>query len=563
MWVVRIAEGMAAIGAALFVLMNVVRLVQRYVQWRKLLPLAALVCLPGAAEATTIVADSCSNAHIQAAVDASTDGDTVSVPSGSCTWVSSVTVPNTKGIILQGAGSGSTLITMGGSKLVLQTSSARQALRVTGFSFIKNSGTSWDLQITGTAQNWRIDHNIFDGGSINGGYQIRVGDANANTESFAYGVIDHNTFTNLNFHTSIFIEWSRGVLDPDVGGDWIWSQTAQRGTAQAVYIEDNIFDDDGGVSATQKVDCRWGCKYVFRYNTVHNPWISTHSGCTNGGRDPMWQEIYNNTFTDDANRYGGSQIEMRSTSGVFFGNTFAATANKYSITVDHERSFRTDCAGTYGGQADGTRAWDENSDVAWRALGQPGWGPPQATNMSAYSFAGVFAWGNLNNGSLVNLGVANNTGNTPTHVVANREYFNSAAISTGTLASRPSTCSAGPSNRDVYRATDQNSFGVSLYICSATNTWTLQYEPYTYPHPLQGASGGEPSVGSVILFIEWVGTAVGIGWHFRRAVMASCVLAWGLAGMMGAQSKVVGSQGVLYTKLVLAKTITAAMEKLK
>lgn len=448
------------------------------------LVIIVLLLYPHLAHSATINASSCSNADITTAITSASDGDTVSIPTGNCTWTGSVTVPNTKGLILQGAGAGSTNITVAGNTLYLVTSSARQPIRVTAMRWIKNTSTP-AIELTGTATDWRIDHNEFQG-TDHAGRTIVVGDDDGNTDNYTYGVIDHNTFSE--FPTAIFIEWDRGLTDPVASGDWIWSQTAQRGTAQAVYIEDNTFSGTSGGSNEQIIDCRWGCKYVLRYNAINNPWISTHSGCTNGGRDPMWQEIYNNTFTEN-NPYGGNEIEMRSTSGVFFGNTSAATI-QFVMSVDHERSYRTDCAGPYGGQANGARAWDENSDVAWRAMGQPGWGPPQASDMSAYSFAGVFAWGNTNNGSLVNLTVANNSGNTPTHVVSNREYFNSAGIASGTLASRPSTCSAGPANRDVYRSTNENALGVTLYICSATNTWTKHYEPYTYPHPLVDGGGG-------------------------------------------------------------------------
>lgn len=442
--------------------------------------------------AATINAGSCSAANIQTAINAASDGDTVAVPSGNCTWTSSVTMPNTKGLILQGAGSGITNITLGGNRLLIQSSSGRRPVRITGFSFIKNSGTSWDVQITGTAQDWRIDHNTFNAGNIYGGYQVRVGQDDCNIDSYTYGLIDHNNFTNRNYATSIFMEWTRGNSDPVACGDWVWSQPAQRGTAQALYVEDNTFSDAAGAAASQVIDCRWGCKYVLRYNTINNPWISTHSGCTNGGRDPIWQEIYNNRFAQPGTPYGGSQIEMRSTSGVIFGNA-SSSPIRFSISIDHERSYRTDCAGPYGGRADGTRSWDRNTSgqVAWQAMGQPGWGPPQATNMSQSTFAGMFAWGNLNGGNLINLGVVNNNGNTSTHVKSRREYFNSSDISSGSLSARPATCTAGPDGRSIYRATDQNSLGVSLYVCSSTNTWTLHYTPYIYPHPLQtGAPGG-------------------------------------------------------------------------
>jgi hypothetical protein len=57
----------------------------------------------------------------------------------------------------------------------------------------------------------------------------------------------------------------------------------------------------------------------------------------------------------------------------------------------------------------------------------------------------------------------------------------------GTLANRPTTCTT----RVGYLATDQGNWNQSgsggqgqLYVCTATNTWTLYYTPYTYPHPL-------------------------------------------------------------------------------
>lgn len=66
-------------------------------------------------------------------------------------------------------------------------------------------------------------------------------------------------------------------------------------------------------------------------------------------------------------------------------------------------------------------------------------------------------------------------------------------VGSGLKAARPSTCTTGVG----YWATDEGTWNQSgsgpqgnLYICTATNTWTLSYTPYTYPHPL--VSGGSP-----------------------------------------------------------------------
>jgi hypothetical protein len=78
--------------------------------------------------------------------------------------------------------------------------------------------------------------------------------------------------------------------------------------------------------------------------------------------------------------------------------------------------------------------------------------------------------------------------------VANTDYYQytssftgASGVGSGTLAARPSTCTTGV----AYWATDQGNWNQSgiggqgeLFTCTATNTWTLYYTPYTYPHPL-------------------------------------------------------------------------------
>jgi hypothetical protein len=80
-------------------------------------------------------------------------------------------------------------------------------------------------------------------------------------------------------------------------------------------------------------------------------------------------------------------------------------------------------------------------------------------------------------------------------LMANRDFYagtssftGASGVGSGTLASRPSSCTTGV----AYWATDQGSWNQSenafgqgeLFVCSATNTWTPYYTPYTYPHPL-------------------------------------------------------------------------------
>src|SRR2546429_1772660 len=62
-----------------------------------------------AAAAATLNAASASYADVSAAVSAASSGDTVRVPAGSATWSSQLNI--SKGILLQGAGIGQTVIT--------------------------------------------------------------------------------------------------------------------------------------------------------------------------------------------------------------------------------------------------------------------------------------------------------------------------------------------------------------------------------------------------------------------------------------------------------------------
>ena len=99
-------------------------------------------------------------------------------------------------------------------------------------------------------------------------------------------------------------------------------------------------------------------------------------------------------------------------------------------------------------------------------------------------------------------------------IIANRDYYAEVSQSAqtspsspfngtvgtgyGTLSNQPATCKTGVG----YWATDQGNWNQSgsggqgqLYVCTATNTWTLYYTPYTYPHPLTGGSGPVPPTG--------------------------------------------------------------------
>jgi hypothetical protein len=132
------------------------------------------------------------------------------------------------------------------------------------------------------------------------------------------------------------------------------------------------------------------------------------------------------------------------------------------------------------------------------ALDQPGRGKgdlladkdPVATGSWPHqALEPVYAWGNTyDNSRQLDVGSQYPT------IQENRDFYNqktpfdgTVGIGVGKLAERPKTCTSGV----AYWATDQGKWDRThdgpdgqLYLCTAPNTWSLCYKPYTYPHPL-------------------------------------------------------------------------------
>jgi hypothetical protein len=153
------------------------------------------------------------------------------------------------------------------------------------------------------------------------------------------------------------------------------------------------------------------------------------------------------------------------------------------------QNYRSDSAySTSWGPCDGTNGIDKNIP------GQQGWGCKdqvgRGTNQASYP---QYSWGNNFKGStptasnVTICGYQDCTRAQKYHIKNNREFYNevegfngSAGVGSGTMASRPATCIPNV----AYFVTDQEVQG-TLYQCTAKNTWTRYYQPYTYPHPLQ------------------------------------------------------------------------------
>jgi hypothetical protein len=464
------------------------------------------------AHAATVTGGSCSSRDVQLAIGSATNGDTVVVPAGSCTWTTQVTISG-KALTLQGAGIDATNITDGtsGGALVV-TATATNFVRVTGFTFIKSANNAGGIvQITGTQAQlaFRFDHNrILQATSgARGIYPVSV-----------YGVIDHNTFDVTAVTGSVqSISIDGSPVNSD-GGYTPWTLPLTFGTSNGVYIEDNTFNY--GSQAEDALDAYAGARFVFRYNIVNNISIGFHGTDSGGIRSVFSAEVYANTFTNNGanvirpittrggtflvydNVYGGSKgyfdfymlyyrATFNSAYHTTWGNCDGTNYDIGSADFSSNDSRKTVAAGAgvrfLASNPDtvsavGTRYFDGSGSGGYPCRDQQGRTQNQAlaplyqwNNGSTYLGAAP-VWYAYDGGAPIGLPIS-------TWLLANRDFYDyttsfngTVGVGRGTLAARPAACTP----LTAYFATDTN----TLYQCASANTWTPYYTPYTYPHPL-------------------------------------------------------------------------------
>jgi hypothetical protein len=324
--------------------------------------LAATLILTASAvaRATTINAKSASQSDVAAAIASAADGDTVTLPSGTFTWTSGVTI--TKAITLQGAGIGNTII------IDANNNSGEAAIDIYFPSLVANKLT----RLTGIE--------IRDGGRINTGIGgvIKAVGSNTNGSRFrmdhckmnnvkgmtvmdtVIGVIDHNTFLCSTDHELAVVPYANHWNGPDGHyGDGSWSDATNFGSDRFLFIEDNVFDQEGPAPRVPgATDGYSGARFVVRYNQIHDCTIETHGTESNArNRGTRAVEVYNNTFSGtNRNRFLGG---MRSGIGLWHDNNISGylTGSMVIVLEAYRALFNFD---PWGG-ADGTNPWDLNS----------------------------------------------------------------------------------------------------------------------------------------------------------------------------------------------------------
>lgn len=455
-------------------------------------------------------------ANFIAAANAAADGACLVLPSGSATWSSTYSFSATKALTVAGqyAVSGS-----GGTTTITCTSSAcfGNALggstkdhRVTGINFPPFAFTIWWTCPGGSGCAGTLTRNRFDYNTIaaSPGTIAFLGGENTQ-QQHVWGLIDHNTYTSTG--SAWLFESVFASADTSLG---------PIGTVNALYFEDNTMviatmDNPGNGC----IDLQGNASpIIWRHNTVTNCLLTSHGTTHSGG--PAAFVVSDSSFIanagTDINYRDGTRAFHHQGSGeiIAYNNVFTAigkTGNAISVIDYCAYTNCIDATGTI--ICDGLRVQHPDGNTAPTATnrGYPCWHQP-ARDFSASPVGGVlkpmYAWNNRwTDAPTTKLDLIVETGANPgidytlNHLQANRDYFNAVSANAqtsatspfngttgmgfGTLANRPTTCTTGAESGGGvgYYGTDTD----ILYRCSATNTWTTQYNfgavPYPYPWP--------------------------------------------------------------------------------
>lgn len=422
------------------------------------------------------------------------NGDTITLPTGTFTWTHGVLL--TKDVYILGSGYTPNTVTGGNTPgaptlattvdftattstttytwaigvALLPSAGGGNYFRVSGIHFTSSTGGINSLSfaffdigtqnsVTGSSNSdpFRIDNCILDGASS----QVIT----FRTEGNGIGcVLDHDTFIGGPASELVHING----LNPDtfgaLGG---WKDDVTPGSNQLVYLEDCIFqlynyNSQANYLATSAIESFFGSRTCIRFSSFYLAQIDQHG--THGAVGTRWYEFYNLTFyngtTAVANNSHSTWLALRGGSG-FVYNITASPSNFFWFGVIYsDDSYSTSPTAAYV-----TSTWPSISPTTeWAPYG-PGQGiavsnAPQVPDDSSP----VYVWG-LDR-TILEVGTQNGQSGA-SDIAENRNFFVS---------------SSKPTNILLY---EQASGAISNY----------NYTAFTYPHPLTGLSGSVPGYG--------------------------------------------------------------------
>jgi hypothetical protein len=269
-----------------------------------------ILALSRLAGATTINASSASQSDVAAAIASAANGDIVIIPGGTITWTRTLRV--SKGITIQGAGVGSTIIKDAvQSGQLFQFAPASGTGRVTGIEF-QDGGRP---NSTGSAPNGVMK---FIG--LNGRFRLdncNLNQLNGQTvlEDGIGSVVDHCTLTTRGCNLGFYVN-AKAYYGGD-NGDGSWSAPSGFGGNNFQFIEDCTLNTFGPPDFV--LDGAAGSRYVVRHCVMNNAMLIHHG-------------------TDSTGRYrGGRACEVYQNTGTFtsFSSTLCASRSGVSIIHDN------------------------------------------------------------------------------------------------------------------------------------------------------------------------------------------------------------------------------------
>jgi uncharacterized repeat protein (TIGR02543 family) len=307
-------------------------------------------------------------ANVAAAIANASDGDTVTVPAGTATWSTQLTI--TKHITLQGAGVGQTIIydnaPKGGSNqhlILVKLSGDNPPFRLTGFEFAIPANYTVIVQpygvgilefqggggtvVPGMSANVRIDH-----------CKIKVAGV-AMTFRNVLGLVDHVEYIDTGFANPItastFGGWQPACIYMSKWGgkDWghgSWADAPNWGTDKFLFFEDCRFT---GARLNFPIDAYQGARYVARNCTFKDARVAG-TGTEGSVRGAKEVECYNNTFIS-TDPFGSAQAW---TSGTILVHDNLETNYRNGVQIAVSRQYQ----GPAWGHSTGRSPWDENDD---------------------------------------------------------------------------------------------------------------------------------------------------------------------------------------------------------
>lgn len=433
------------------------------------------------ADTHTHTAKSCSYADVSAAITLASPEDTVSVPSGTCNW--SKTLIITKGINLIGAGIGNTIINNAMMRYGPTDYSTDYAFRLSGFTFngadctaILHLGTGRS-QPTAIGNNKqtknRIDNNKF--------YNTCTSEPIFWLHMGMFGVIDNNEIysvynsraNNGGYQDGIFKYWG---YYPGM------EAVSKFGHGDNIYFEDNKIHLTGSDANVQHSG--GGARWAYRYNTIyidHAQWFPLFDmhGNQGGSHTVQGTEIYGNNIIAGPSSYGRF-LDHRGGQSMVFNNNLSDQMNR-SLKIQVREEY----------------ADSLNTPVNHLITGQPHhvWKSYYWNNRRIYNGALGSAFINTTCVTCNKNGLAENVDFWQDARRDGGTFNGTVGVGCGSLAERPSTCTAGvgywQTNQSctdltgMVGANPSTPISGSLYICNNSNQWVEYYTPLTYPHPLR------------------------------------------------------------------------------